>query len=206
MRRVVALTMLGVLLGGCDEFAALREHPKQLTVSALTPADAGIAEKVLQSRFRQHLPHLVSSISSRRDGPRVTFVFGRGSPDDKVLGYLVSTRGRFVTLSSEGQVWVTGKDVVEVLVSTGSDSDNALLIAFTDAAAKRLADLSSQKQGQILTVLLDGNALATLRVAGTVSQRVTVPVRMDPRELLLIATVVSSGELPVGVTVTGNAP
>lgn len=58
MRRVAALIVLGFLLGGCDEFAALNAPSRELTVSALTPADAEIAEKVLQARFHRHLPYL----------------------------------------------------------------------------------------------------------------------------------------------------
>ena len=198
--------MLGVLLGGCEQFAALQAPPKQLTLSALNPADAEITEKVLLTRFGQFRPYVVSSISSKREGQRVTFVFERGSPGDDVLGYLVTTRGRFVASSSDGQVWVTGKDVVDALVSSGSDGENFLMIAFTDAAATRLKGLSSQRKGQILTVMLDDDALAMHRVAETLGHRISIPVRKDLRELELVATIVRSGELPVGVTVMEKTP
>lgn len=206
MRKAVAFAVLGVLLGGCDELAALREPPKQVSVTALTPADAEVAEKVLQARFDQYRRHIFSSTSSKRDGRRVTFVFERGSPSDAVLGYLVATRGRFVISSLEAQVWATGKDVVGAQVGPGSDDEYALFIEFTDAAAKRLEALSLQQQGQIVIVNFDGKVLATPSVTGKLGNRVTIPVKKKQRELLLIATVLRSGELPADVTVTGNMP
>jgi hypothetical protein len=195
----ILLLALALDFASCTNSASLR---LELTVASSDPAAIAKTQQVLQSRFTDVLPSVLSTVKSEADGSRLIFQFINGSPDRAALDYLYQTIGRFRVVSTNEigmeVIWFTGADIERAEV-VRSNQQTYIQVALIERAGIRARELSTANIGRVLTILLDGEVIlkATINSQFAKYLQFNAP---DESKAELLAAILGSGELSTSVS------
>jgi hypothetical protein len=173
-----------------------------LEVQSSDPPVVAETARVLSARFGEFRPSLLSSSKFAIEGSTIRFTFRNGAPEPKIVEYLYATPGHFrAALASDrfGRPWFTDRDVRDAHV-TYQNSMPALAVRLTPEAGQRLARLTTDNLGQVVSMTLDGETLMEARIQGAFGERFLVQgQKLDPDLDLALAVILTTGALPADV-------
>lgn len=199
-----ALIVFFVLsLSGCNALEHLNEPPKQLVVQAKSTASVREIEGVLTKRFALFPVSALSSVESRIEGARITFIFKHGAPDRGLVEFLANHEGNLIARAEDGVVLFGTRDI-DSASAVWAGQSSALKFSVSDEAARRVAGLSRNYRDKTIFITLDGEVLAAGKFAPLLGKRTLLVLKKDHAEMLRIAAVLRSGPLPEGVAIMEN--
>jgi preprotein translocase subunit SecD len=197
VRRVAILALIGALQACSLE----PDFELTLEVDSSDPAVVEQTEGVLAARFDEFRPTLISRRSSIVEGSTIRFTFKNGAPEPKILEYLYATPGhlRAALVTDRFGAWFTDQDVTDARV-VYRDSIYALQVRLTPAAGERVLRLTTENQGQVVAMTLDGDALMEARINGAFGDRFEIANQaLDAERALVLTVILRTGALPADV-------
>jgi hypothetical protein len=192
IHKILLLPILILSLAGCDGFS------REDGILVIAPPVGSDAEKVLQTlkgRFEDFRPSVFSSVDATLDSGRLHFVFHRGAPEAPILGTLVMQRGVLTATLETGEVLYTNDDIVDAL-AVMENSKVYLKLVVTDAAAKRIGDVTAHNIGKVITVVLDGFTVFHSTISGPFSKEFKLSADYPFNEVRVIQALLDHGALP----------
>jgi hypothetical protein len=199
MLRIPSAVVLVVALQACSLGP---DTELTLEVQSGDPVVVGATARLLTARFGEFRPSWFSSSKFAIEGSTIRFTFRNGAPEPKIVEYLYATPGHFsAALATDrlGQPWLTERDIRDARV-TYENSMPALAVRLTPEAGQRLARLTADNLGQVVSMTLDGETLMEARIQGAFGERFLVQgQKLDPELDVALAVILTTGALPADV-------
>jgi preprotein translocase subunit SecD len=191
MKLRIALFVVVALLAGCDQLLGESKSIRFKATAPILKQD----ETIIFARLREHTSALSPSYTlTQANGQAV--VEAKDAPPDATIEYLLSHRGILEVKSDNGQTWFSQKDIVDAVASFDDQQRVVLKLNLSPAAGARVARVSADSAGALVSVEFDGETLTTARVTAPIPDgSLQLPVDKTPDEASLMATILRTGAL-----------
>jgi hypothetical protein len=195
---VAIVLVIAALVAGC---ARPPDVTLNLRVDTTDPVVVAEVRRILLFRFGEFRSSFFSSIESKVDGSRLSFLFKGGAPAQSILPYLYKTSGRVrATLVESPAVLFTHQDIEQAALAYENES-HVVRLRLTPAAGDRVLALTTRNVGKTARLTLDGRLLLEATITGVLrdSFQITSP-EQETEKAMALAVVLRSGALPAVVS------
>jgi len=195
MVRPIALLVAALALSSCDSPRGEARSIRLVGTSSLSSHDAAVITRRLDPHTPRTLFQRAPQWQFTAAGADTILQADAAPPDERIL-YLLSRRGVLQAKADDGSLWFTDKDVEDAQAGFDETQRPVLKLKLSRNSGARIAKLSSTNMPRVLVVALDGEALITANVRGTIPDgMLQVTVDRPASDVLLIATILRSGAL-----------
>lgn len=191
VKRTVALVTLALTIAGCDQIFGETESIRFKASGPVLKED----EAIISARLREHTSTLSPVYSfSTIDGE--TVMTAKGTQPEASTRFLLAHRGLFQAKSDFGRPWFSQGDIIDAAAGIDEQKRTTLNLRLSAEGTARVARLSANATGVVITAEFDGEKLTTARVSGPITQgQIQLTVNRTPNETLLISTILNTGAL-----------
>ena len=191
MKRFASLIVVSALLAGCNQ---LLGESKSIHFSSAAPM-LKQDESIIATRLREHASSLSPSYSFAHANGQ-TVVHARGVPPDQSVQFLLKHRGEFEARSANGRPWFSQRDIVDAQAGIDDRQRTVLRLKLSPEAGARVARLSANEVGTVVSAVLDGEVLAAANVSAPIQNgALQLTINKTPNEAVLISTILKTGSL-----------
>ncbi len=156
-------------------------------------------QKIMENRV--NAMGLTEPIIQREGKDRIIVELPGVKDPDKAIAILGKT-ALLQFKTEDGQTVLTGKDLKDAREETDQQGQNLVSLQFTDAGAKKFAEVTADNVGRTISIVLDGKVLTAPRVNEAITGgKAVITGNRSLEEAHNLALLLRSGALPVKVEV-----